>query len=40
MTQRKIIYSKIALTKKKAIKRNIKEKNGQVIEDKYTINIS
>ena len=33
MTQRKIIYSEIALTKRKAIKRDIKEKYVQEIAD-------
>lgn len=33
MTQRKIIYSEIALSKRKAIKRDIKEKYGQERED-------
>ncbi|MCI8978205.1 type II toxin-antitoxin system RelE/ParE family toxin [bacterium 1xD8-48] len=40
MTQRKIIYSEIALTKRKAIKRDIKEKYGQERADKFSENIS
>ncbi len=36
MTQRKIIYSEIALTKRKAIKRDIKEKYGQERADKFS----
>ena len=35
MTQRKIIYSEIALTKRKAIKRDIKEKYVQEIAEKF-----
>ncbi len=36
MIQRKIIYSKIALEKRKAIKREIKEKYGQIRADKFS----
>lgn len=40
MTERKIIYSGIALEKRKAIKRDIKEKYGQERADKFSGNIS
>ncbi|MDE7207459.1 MAG: type II toxin-antitoxin system RelE/ParE family toxin [Lachnospiraceae bacterium] len=40
MTQRKIIYSEIALSKRKAIKRDIKEKYGREIADKFSKRIS
>ena len=36
MIQRKIVYSKIALEKRKAIKREIKEKYGQERADKFS----
>ena len=40
MIQRKIIYSKIALAKRKAIKREIKEKYGQERADKFSKHFS
>lgn len=40
MTQRKIIYSEIAVSKRKAIKRDIKEKYGQERADKFSANTS
>lgn len=40
MIQRKIIYSEIALAKRKAIKRDIKEKYGQERADTFSKNVS
>ena len=40
MTQRKIIYSEIALSKRKAIKRDIKEKYGHKSADRFSKQVS
>lgn len=40
MIQRKIAYSEIALSKRKAIKRDIKEKYGRERADKFSRHIS
>ncbi|MBD5451980.1 MAG: type II toxin-antitoxin system RelE/ParE family toxin, partial [Lachnospiraceae bacterium] len=40
MTQRKIIYSEIALSKRKAIKRDIKEKYGRESADRFSKQVS
>lgn len=40
MTRKKIVYSEIALKKRKAIKRNIKDLYGKERADKFSANIS
>lgn len=40
MTQRKIVYSEVALSKRKAIKREIKQKYGKEQADKFSCHIS
>ena len=40
MTQKKIIYSEIALSKRKAIKRDIKEKYGHEFAEKFSKRVS
>ena len=40
MKPMKIAYSSVALSKRKAIKRSIKEKHGQVVADRVSSNIS
>ena len=40
MTQKKIVYSEIALSKRKAIKKNIKDSYGKERADKFSTDIS
>ena len=40
MTQKKIVYSEIALSKRKAIKRNIKDNYGKERADKFSADIT
>ena len=40
MTQKKIVYSEIALSKRKAIKKNIKDNYGAERADQFSTDIS
>lgn len=40
MMQRKIAYSEIALSKRKKLKRELKEKYGKAYADKFSKNVS